>query len=45
MADRPWSVRLESGETTVVEPGRSIGLIPGMAVNFGAATARLEHAV
>lgn len=41
-ADVGWKVRMPTGDVRVVEPGRSVGLIPGMSVSFGTATAKLE---
>lgn len=38
-----WQVELPDGRCTEVDPGRSVALIPGCVVHFGAVTGRIEH--
>ncbi|MGD9998189.1 MAG: serine/threonine protein kinase [Ilumatobacteraceae bacterium] len=42
VGNRPWSATVPDGTTHTVEPGRSVGLVRGMWVQFPTARARLD---
>ena len=43
VGQRPWNISTPDGVAKVIEPGRSVGLIRGMSVQFGTARAHIEQ--
>lgn len=41
--DQAWTATGPTGDSTVIAPTRSFGLVPGTVFRFGSAEARLEH--